>query len=230
MDEQIDSNDEGESPSLSWSTRFTNRLADMTDEKNLVTASEDLLGINPDVLNNLNSYDDFISFYIQIEETSSSFHWLKADVLLEISKKFGEKTLEALSSELHQPRGTISNYIRTAKAFPKDKRVLNASFTLHFQAAFADVYDAKKGFTGENRFDWIEKAADGGWSTRKLHDAILIAKRVLPAETMLCQYCGSEMGDIHDYILYKLGTKGEPEKFHLHDTCFKEIRALIKKF
>lgn len=202
----------------------------MTEDKQLVTVSDDLLGLNPNVLNNLNSYDDLISFYIQIEETSSSFHWLKADVLLEISRKFGEKTLEVLSSELRQPRTTISNYIRTAKAFPQNKRIPNASFTLHFQACFADVYDAKKGFTGEKRFDWVARAADEGWSTRRLHDAITAEKKELPTQIKQCNYCGGSDGEISEYIVYKLGIRKEPDKFSLHDNCFQEAKVLIKKF
>lgn len=121
----------------------------------------------------ISTYEDFLSAYIQLEETTATFSWLKADLLDSLARQFGEKSLVTLSKDIHQPRSTIVNYVRAARAFPQDKRLPDASFTLHFQASFADHYDPKAGvFTTEDRFKWLNEAVGGGWSTRRLADQI----------------------------------------------------------
>lgn len=122
--------------------------------------------INP---NSLQTYEDFLSAYIQLEETTAIFSWTKADLLNELTKKYGEKSLIALSKDIRQPTSTFVNYVRVARAFPENKRLPNASFTLHFQASFADSYNPKRGeFLTDQRFEWLNKAVDEGWSTRRL--------------------------------------------------------------
>lgn len=119
------------------------------------------------------TYEDFLASYIQLEEESAQFSWLKADLLNTFSEEYGDKSLTVLSNDIKQPQSTIKNYARVAKAFPKDKRLPNASFTLHFKACFADKYDPKtREFVTSNRFDWLNRAIDEKWSTRRLEEEI----------------------------------------------------------
>lgn len=98
---------------------------------------------------------------------------MKADLLLQVEKKLGEKSLRVFSGEVNQPQSTITNYIRVARAFDKERRDVGASFSTHFQASFADSYDEEtKSFKSDTRFDWLNKAIDEKMSTRKLAQEI----------------------------------------------------------
>lgn len=117
----------------------------------------------------LEAYEDYLTFYQQLDEDAASMNWTKADTLLQMSNKLGEGALRALSKDLKQPPSTVSHYVRTAKAFPPDKREPMLSFSIHLQASFADSYDEKtKEFDGITRFDIIQEAVDQGMSVRRL--------------------------------------------------------------
>ena len=129
------------------------------------------------LLNQLENYEDYLSFYIQLEETSGIFSWLRADSLLQMSERLGETSLNQLSKDIRQPRSTIVNYIRAAKAFPQDTRNPMATFSAHLEASFSDSYDEKEGkFITNNRFEWINKVTENSLSTRQLHREIQSVK------------------------------------------------------
>lgn len=131
------------------------------------------LGLSPETFKHLKTYDDYVNFYVQLEEVSSGFSWMKSDLLLDAENKMGDKSLRKFSTEVNQPYSTISNYIRVAKAFTPDERDVGASFSLHFQASFADSYSEDvQGFVGNKRFEWLAKAMDDNMSTRKLASEI----------------------------------------------------------
>lgn len=146
----------------------------MTENAQLIPVENDIQpGLPPQVLTHLNSYDDYVDYYIQLEQASSGFSWMKADLLLQVEKKLGEKSLRVFSGEVNQPQSTITNYIRVARAFDKERRDVGASFSTHFQASFADSYDEEtKSFKSDTRFDWLNKAIDEKMSTRKLAQEI----------------------------------------------------------
>lgn len=129
------------------------------------------------ILSKISTYEDYLSAYIQIDQANSSASWFKADLLLQMSQKLGEGSVKKLAEDVKQPTSTIINYTRVALAFPPDKRDEGASFSLHFQASFADSLDEKdKKFKGEKRFEWLDKAIDGNMSTRKLAEKIQTEK------------------------------------------------------
>lgn len=145
----------------------------MDKNDNALTTIDSSLGLSPDIFSKLESYDDYVNFYIQLEEASSGFSWMKADLLLQMEQSMGEKSLREFSKEVKQPLSTITNYIRVSKAFEPEQRDLGASFSLHFQASFADSYNEDdKAFTSDKRFEWLEKAMDENMSTRQLASAI----------------------------------------------------------
>lgn len=135
------------------------------------------LALDPSILDNLESYDDFLSYYIQLDQTSSAFSWLKADLLLRMTQKLGDNSVRKLAEDIKQPASTIVNYTRTALAFPPEKREEGTSFSMHFQASFADSLDEKtRDFDTEKRFEWLEKALDENMSTRRLAEEIQMEK------------------------------------------------------
>jgi len=151
------------------------------NETALSTIENNSLALDSKVLENLESYDDFLSYYIQIDQTSSAFSWLKADLLFKMTQKLGDNSVRKLAEDIKQPVSTIVNYTRTAMAFPPEKREEGASFSIHFQASFADSLDEKsKEFDGDKRFDWLEKAVDNNMSTRKLAEEIQLQKSGVP--------------------------------------------------
>lgn len=145
----------------------------MTNTDVSLAVIEQNSGLTPEVYSKLDSFEDYVNFYIQLEEVSSGFSWMKADVLLQMEQKMGDKSLKDFSQEVKQPLSTTTNYIRVARAFPTEKRDPGASFSLHFQASFADSYNEDtKDFKSEKRFDWLAKAMDSNMSTRRLSQEI----------------------------------------------------------
>ena len=172
------------------------------------------LALDSSILDNLESYDDFLSLYIQLDQTSSAFSWLKADLLLRMTQKLGDNSVRKLAEDIKQPASTIVNYTRTALAFPPDKREEGASFSVHFQASFADSLDEKtRQFGGEKRFDWLEKALDENMSTRRLAEEIQMEKGGVvvsadPADKQMQLEAQTAVIEVKKYL----------------DTLYKEVR------
>ena len=174
-------------------------------------------------LANVETYEDFVSLYIQLDEANSTISWYKADVLNTMVSRFGDKSLDQLSMDLGQPRSTISNYSRTAIAFPKDKRHEEVSFSLHFQASYADEFDeTTRTFKSDDRFEVLDKAIDDGLSVRKLAETIKQSKEVFD----YCDYC-NQSGDVKMFIFYCPLERGMHKRMHLHKECFEEILGKI---
>lgn len=146
-------------------------------ETALSTMQDNNLALDVGILDNLDTYDDYVSLYIQLDQTASAFSWLKADLLLRMTQKLGAESIRKLAEQIKQPSTTIVNYTRTALAFPPESRDEGASFSAHFQASFADSLDEKtKEFNTDNRFEWLNKSIDENMSTRKLAEQIQIEK------------------------------------------------------
>lgn len=200
------------------------------DNNPLTLSTDTSLGLTADILNKLENYEDYLSFYIQLDQTSTAFAWLKADLLFQMVDKLGEPSVEQLARDVNQPRSTVVNYVRTARAFPHDKRDPNVPFSIHFRASFADTYDDKtQSFQGEERFKWLAKAIDEGMSTRVLGDAIQREKKRegLNVEKLPCTRCAKTDGEIKPYILYSPGAHLKGESFDLHSACYNEVIECI---
>jgi hypothetical protein len=133
---------------------------------------------NYDILDQLENYEDYLSFYIQLEEAQAGVAWLKADTLLHMTKKLGNDSPAQLAKDLKLPPSTTANYIRVAKAFPPDKREELLTFSGHLEASFADSYNDSTGeFQGVKRFEWVKKAAEEQLPTRQLKKQISDSKQ-----------------------------------------------------
>lgn len=181
-------------------------------------------------LKNLETYEDYLSYYVTLDETSTAVAWMKADMLLDMNNKMGFKSIAALARDIAQSYHTVTHYIRVAKAFPPRMRNPSLSFSHHYHASYADSYDEKKGgFSGGIRFLWIQKAADKALSANQLRELVKEdkTKRENGVYAMPCHRCGKmkgvDVGDTKRYILYEPGTNKKGYKFYLHKQCLKEI-------
>jgi len=186
------------------------------------------MGLSTQVLNNLNTYDDFNNFYIQIDQAVNGFSWMKADMLCAMENKLGSSSLKALSKELGESYSTLVSYIRVARAFLPEQREVGASFSLHFQASFADSYNNEtKEFDGEKRFEWRNKAMDNNMSTRTLQKELQESKR--PEEPSSDEFYFRRIAEeIRKGIstLTKLSLKGDTNSQKILD----QIQSIINEF
>ena len=203
----------------------------MNQNQELTVPGQKLVTIDQELISKLDSWEDHISAFMQIDEISSAYSWLKADILFHLVYKFGVKSLEKFSQEVRQPRSTVINYVRTSRAFPADKRIPELSFSHHFQASYADDYDDKTNqFKSDHRFEWLEKAIDEDLSTRRLAERIQGEKKKLaPPEIIACTFCKLTEGEVKTYALYSLENHKSLEKFELHDECYNQVVSLINQ-
>ena len=202
----------------------------LTDEKAITPVENVPVQLSPEILSRLQSYEDFLSYYIQLDQASTAVSWVKADLLVHMSKKLGIKGIESLARDIKQPRSTIVNYVRTAKAFALNQRDYGVSFSHHFQASFADEYDDETGtFLTDKRFGWVNKAGDESLSTRELQDQIQRTKKKeeLGDPFEHCSYCGKNSGNVKKWILYSPGNRKHITRMELHEDCYLIILDFI---
>lgn len=197
----------------------------------LVLPNEVPLSLDEETKGKLVKYEDFVGYYLQLTEAANSFSWIKADVLLALSEKYGNQSLEKVSVDIGEPRSTVVNYVRTARAFPPEKREPSISFSHHFQASFADSYDEHRGsFSTENRFNWLETAIEKNLSTRDIRDEIQEEKqKSLPGGGLpdICAMCKKNGVDVEKYVFFVPNSGRAGDKFKLHQKCYFKLLKFI---
>lgn len=200
----------------------------------LVLPNEVPIALDIETKKKLVNYEDFVGYYLQLTEAANSFSWIKADVLLALSEKYGDQSLEKVSVDIGEPRSTVVNYVRTSKAFPPEKREPSVSFSHHFQASFADSYDEKKGeFNNTERFEWIEKAVEKNLSTRDIRDAIQEEKEKKSLGTGIpdkCNLCKKSDGHIEKYVFFVPNSSRAGDKFKFHQNCYFKLVKFISDY
>lgn len=203
----------------------------MVTEKSAIVSTENIpLQLSPEIIKGLETYEDFLSYYIQLSQASDAVLWQRADLLLIMKQKLGEKSVKELAKDIKVPASTIDNYTRTAKAFISDQRDMAASFTLHMQASFADEYDTEQEiFLTDCRFGWLHKALDERLSTRMLQDQIQRQKKKEEAGQLMvtCSHCGLNSGEVKPYVLYSPGQRKRAVRIELHENCYLKILDYI---
>ena len=190
------------------------------------------LYLDDEAVKGLETWEDWITTYLQLNEATNSVSWLKADFLLKLFEKFGGESLEKFATDVNEPRSTVANYVRVARAFPPETRVPHMSFTHHYQASFADSYDeSKKEFASNKRFEIIEDAATRNISTRQLQDEIQEVKEKekgnVPQVAERCDFCKRQAKEYRRYVFFSPGSGEEAEKFKMHQTCYRELLKYI---
>ncbi len=200
----------------------------------LVLPNEVPIALDEATKNKLVNWEDFISYYLQLHEAENSFSWIKADVLLALAEKFGDQSLEKVSTDIGQPRSTVVNYVRTARAFPEEKRDPSISFSHHFQASFADSYDEHKGvFASDTRFDWVEKAVNEQLSTRSMRDEIQDKKQEIANKfptVEKCDFCKQAGGLMNKYVFFVPNSGKQSNKFKFHPDCYTQLLKYISEY
>lgn len=195
-------------------------------DKDLIPTNNNVALLDENYLSKLETWEDHLSFYIQLEETETAYSWLKADTLLQMTERFGDMSLQEVSRATGKPLGTVINYVRTSRAFPPDKREPAAPFSLHYQASYADSFDDKdKVFKTDHRFEWIQKAVENHMPTRALAEAIRKEKisEINEGTVVNCEHCRLP-NPTKEYVVYTPGEKGQ-ERFDLCDDCFVKLKA-----
>ena len=187
------------------------------------------LGLAPEIKKYLVNWEDFISYWTNLSAVSNSVSWVKADLLLHLHEKLGGEALDKFATDINEPRSTVTNYMRTAKAFPPEKRIPHLSFTAHMVSSFADKFNDQTGeFEGESRYEWAQTAADEAMPTRKLQDEIRQEKEKLEqnVEQLPCTRCNKNTDEeVIRCVIYMFGNKNKAERFNLHISCFNDVVA-----
>lgn len=186
--------------------------------------------LDPQILEKLSTYEDYLSYYIQLSEVTDTVSWVKSDFLIYMFNKMGPDSLMALSRDVKIPFGTVDNYIRTARAFPINTRNSAMSFSHHFKASFADKYDkVTKTFKTEKRFEWLNKAQDDGMSTRRLQANISETKEKEENRDLgvKCSHCDKPSENLQKWTMMSPGAGKRIINLYLHEFCFVEILKYI---
>ena len=116
-----------------------------------------------------NDWQTLIGLWLICEELDQLNQWYKGDIACKVESKYGEGGLEKFAQELGISSDTIVAYRRTSRAFDVTYRGLNLTWTHYFLASRVDSWDKKKkDFKTKERFKWVDKAHDEGWSVGKL--------------------------------------------------------------
>ena len=190
------------------------------------------LYLDDEAVKGLETWEDWITTYLQLNEATNSVSWIKADFLMRLFEKFGGDSLEKFASDVNEPRSTVANYVRVSRAFPPETRIPHMSFTHHYQASFVDSYDEnKKEFATDKRFEVIEEAAARNISTRQLKDEIQETKEKdkTPQTKVICDFCKKETSRYQRYVFFAPGSRKEADKFKFHEDCYKRILKYIEE-
>lgn len=193
-------------------------------------AEKEIQTISQDVLQKLETYEEYLSYYISLDEAATNVSWIKADLLVHMQNKLGDKSILALAKDVRQPYTTVVNYIRVARAFPPERRLPNVSFSHHYQASYADTYNEKeRRFLTQTRFMWLARAADEQFSVRRLMDKVQMNKlqKENHSEIIPCIKCNTMEILTRKYLFYSPGARKEGIQVFLCDNCFLKVADYI---
>lgn len=185
--------------------------------------------LDPSLLSKVNTWEEYLSIFIQLNDITTTSSWLKSDLLLKLSQQFGESSLAEFAKQLKIPVSTVTNYVRVARAFPIEKRSTEASFTVHFVASFADEMKSTGEFVGDKRTEFLEKAVVEQYSSRRLEEEIQKEKKLIKTgvDILPCVHCKGTTGEIKHYIFFSPRSKERGVTFELHPECFQDIVKII---
>lgn len=170
----------------------------------------------------IDSLEIAITLFTELKEKRNENAWTEADFLSKVERKFGSGSLVKMANSFKIPYATLWGYVKVSRAFPEVKRNPMVSFTHHMKAMQADDYDRNtQQFTGEKRFEWVNKVADNEISTRKLVSMIGDEKNKAKGIVLTCVRCGKE--NAKSYSLVRSEDRRQVAKFNLDGECFHLI-------
>lgn len=158
-----------------------------------------------DITNNLKYYEDYINVFVQIDSSNNDLNWMKADLLLHMFENLGDGSIGGLAKDLDLSYSTLHKYIRTATAFPPNKRIKIVSFAKHYHVSLIDPIDVKtRTIPGKKRFRLLKEIADNKYTVEQVQDLVAVEK--LKEKKLI----------------------GESYKIETHEECLKMIHSVMK--
>lgn len=102
-------------------------------------------------------WESLVSSAMEAREAKDNAQWIIGDIAAEVEKMYGSGALVAFAQEISVNKNTFRRYKLVSQAFPEDKRIDFLSHRHHMMLA-----------AREDRFQWLQLAADNNWSTDNL--------------------------------------------------------------
>lgn len=164
---------------------------------------EEPIVLNPIDLDKAEDWESFISLWMISKDIDARNQWFKGDIANRVAIVHGESSLSKFAEDVHEKRVTLENYRRVARAFPKDVRGYNITWTHYFLASYTDSYNKKTNeFESEERFKWIEKANDEGWSTTRMAQEIKKANALIASDKDIFTYYEEYLEKVRHVLLH----------------------------
>jgi len=140
--------------------------------------SNELYPISDDVISNADSLEDFASLWTLSSDIDQRNQWFKGDVLDRLVIKYGEKSLLEFSRMVNEKYQTLVLYRRVSRAFIKEQRNYNLTWTHYMLASMTDNWDQyKQVFETDNRIKWIEEAHDNNWNVPRFKNELITSNK-----------------------------------------------------
>jgi len=178
---------------------------------------EEPITLNPIDLEKATEWEDFISLWTISQEIDMRNQWFKGDIANRVVTVHGESSLSKFADDVHEKRVTLENYRRVSRAFPREMRGFNLSWTHFFVASYTDSYNkGESKFGSEERFKWIKKACDESWSTTRLAQEIKKEHALVADNQDIFTYYEEYLGKVGHVLLHM-------EKEHLTKEQAKKL-------
>jgi hypothetical protein len=164
---------------------------------------EEAITLNPIDLERATTWEDFISLWMISKDIDVRNQWFKGDIANRVAVVHGESSLSKFAQDVQEKRVTIESCRRVARAFSREYRGFNLTWTHYFIASFTDSYKKGEGkFESDNRFKWIEKANDEGWSTTRFAEEIKKANALASQSKDVFEYYSDYLGKVGHVLLH----------------------------
>lgn len=110
------------------------------------------------------TWEDLILAGLELKVTENRTQWAWGDLALQVEVGYGEHSLEKFAEEVGVEFGNLQDYRRVAAAYEKSARAGNLSWRHHRLLA-----------SRPDRLEWLARAAEHGWSTRRLQEEVQLA-------------------------------------------------------
>lgn len=190
--------------------------------------------VHPIDTDSLTTWEDHIQAFLEEQQKSESIKWAQADILLSVYNKFGTGSVVKFSDEIRAARSTIEHHLRTALAFPPQKRLPDVAFTTHTEASYIDPFNGKKQqFDGIKRFELMEEASINRTTVQEMKQKVKRQKLFEGTEETIipCNLCGKNDREILQYIILaksKNSSRRTADNLDLHEDCYLIVRQLIE--
>lgn len=111
-------------------------------------------------------WDDHVRQGREAREQRDGAQWMLGDLAASVETTYGEQSLQRYAEEIGVGYDTLRRYRAVARAFPKDRRRSDLSYTHHAEVAALD-----------DPAPWLQMAAAGGWSVSRLRSEIEATRR-----------------------------------------------------